>query len=142
MTRSHWRNIARAHAICRTENKRLGAVERRLFGPPPYNVNTGTLEEWATWHRAAAHFAGDSLAKLRALPLPPKSYRPELKRWFSLYERLPTLLRQIAAAASAGDVERYNTLLRRRVSMTHHAGDIEYRIRRLLSPGCPLNLPA
>jgi hypothetical protein len=90
----------------------------------------------------AARFAGDSLAKLRALPLPPKSYRLRLKRWFSLYERLPNLLRQIAAAASAGNADRYNTLLGRRVRMTHQAGGIEFRIRRLVPPGCPLNLPA
>jgi hypothetical protein len=133
---------ARAYAICKAENKRFRAVERRLFGPPPYKANMGTLEEWATWHRAAARFAGVSLEKLRALPLPPKSYRTRLRRWFSLYEPLPSLLRQIAAAASAGNVERYNALFRKRVGITHQADDIEYRIRRLLPVGCPLYLPA
>jgi dipeptidyl aminopeptidase/acylaminoacyl peptidase len=130
---------ARAGAICRAESKWLRAVERRLFGPPPYNIDTGTLKDWATWHRAAASFSEQSLVKLRALPLPPEADRARLNKWFSLAERLPNLLRRIATAAAAGNTVQYQTLLRKRVRLTHRADEAGYL---LLPPQCPVYLPA
>jgi hypothetical protein len=73
--------VAQARAICTAGSKRLRAVERRLFGPPPYNSSTGTLKRWAAWHTAAARFSEEALAK----------------------KRLPAVLRRVAAAASAGE---------------------------------------
>jgi hypothetical protein len=135
--------LARARAICTAATKQLRAVERQLWGPPPYHGDPGTLKDWATWHNAAARVSKEALVKLHGLPLPPTAYRARLSTWFSLADRLPALLRRVASAASAGNAARYQELSRERVRLTHQYGELgSVRFPPLLPAECPVSLPA
>jgi WD40 repeat protein len=128
--------LARSSAIRADANKKLRKVERRLFGPPPYDTGTVTPAEWAVWHRAAARFAQESLGKLLLLA-PPKDYRTQARKWLSLVRQEAVALRHAATAAAAGKTLNLDKWAEKRVELTHKKDAVGY-----LPGNCPVGLPA
>jgi hypothetical protein len=120
--------IAQADAICRAATDRLDAAVAELEG--------AELEVAAAWSEAAARFSEEALEELRALHAP-KAHRAHLNEFYSLLELQTDVLRQIAAAASAGDSARAEALGWERVDLTHQKDALEPRLQ-----GCPVALPA
>jgi hypothetical protein len=129
--------IARADAICRA------ATDRFSLAAP-----LGTeLEELAAWSKAAARASEGAIAELRALA-PPKGDRVAVERVLSFMERLPGVLRRLAAAASAGETARFRILAGEQIRLTHRKDALLQRVALLwrASPdalqGCPVRMPA
>jgi hypothetical protein len=126
LTRAEY--IAQADAICKAATDR--------FDEAVPGLDATDLEVTAAWSLAAARFSEEALAELRALP-PPKAHRARLNEFYSLLEQQTDVLRQAAAAASAGDTARVGTLELERIRLTHQKDALE--------PGlqwCPVSLPA
>ena len=131
LTRAEY--IAQADAICQAATDRFDAAVPELDGT---ELDGTELEVAAAWSEAAARFSEEALAELRALP-PPKAHRARLNEFYSLLEKQTDVLRQVAAAASAGDTARVETLGLERIRLTHQKDSLE--------PGlqwCPVALPA
>jgi hypothetical protein len=117
-----------AAGICQSTSDRFNAAVAEY-------VDLSTLESRAAFSEAAVRFSEEALAELRALPAPDTD-RTGLKRAFSLLERQVELERQMAAAASAGNRDRYESLANKRVAVTHGSDGLGYFW------GCPVALPA
>jgi hypothetical protein len=131
------RYVARAHAICTAATATFGAA-------PALGAD---LEAEATWSKAAARASEEALASLRALR-PPKADRARVNRIYALMERQTDLLRQLAAAASAGERARVNELGQERIRATHRKDELALGLALLWDAppealyGCPVSLPA
>jgi hypothetical protein len=130
--------VARADAICTAATARFRAAE-----PKP-----GTeLEAEFAWSKAAARASEKALAKLRALRAP-EADRDRVTNVLSLMERQTDSLRELAAAASAGDRARVQVLSMDGIRRTHEKDELVYRLAALwgVDPealyGRPVSLPA
>jgi hypothetical protein len=117
-----------AAGICQATSDRFHAAVAEY-------VDLSTLEDRAAFSEAAVRFSEEALAELRALPAS-ETDRTALKRAFSLLERQVDLERQMAAAASAGDHARWQSLAYKRVAATRASDGLGYFW------GCPVALPA
>jgi len=133
--------IARADAICTAASDRLRAAE------PKPGAKLTELEELAGWSKAAARASKRAIAELRTLP-PPKADRVAVKRVLSFMERLPRVLRRLAAAASAGETARVRILAGERIRLTHRKDELLHRLALLWGAlpdalqGCPVSMLA
>lgn len=136
--------VAQAVAICTGANTRFGSLEAEAT---PDGTELTELELEAAWSKAAARASEEGLTKLRALP-PPEADRTRVKQVLSLMEQQTDVLRQLAAAASAGDTARVRMLSDRRVRLTHQRDGLVFRLALLWGvsakalSGCPVSLPA
>jgi hypothetical protein len=132
--------VLRASAICTEASSDLPDAP---FGP------VATLEEIAAWNSEAARAGESSLRQLQALPPPREADRALLERFSSQAADEIGLLRQAAAAASAGEERHLRALSRKRVDATHrkHASTDQLSARWGLDDleilrACPVVVPA
>jgi hypothetical protein len=129
VTRLRAKYVARADAICAAATARFRAADL-----------TASDE-------AAARASEEALAALRGLR-PPRPDRALVNRVLSLMEQQTDVQRQVAAAVSAGEVEKGSKLGATRIRLTHRKDDLVYRLASLwgVSPdplwGCPVALTA
>jgi hypothetical protein len=135
-------HVTRFRVICVGGNGRFARAMPGELGP-------ADLEDIAVWNRDAARAAAQVLAELRDVPPPRQSDRPSINEFFAAMEREIAALRQVAAAASAGQSARIQRLTEKRVKMTHRKDQLGDSLisRWRLSPVsalrmCPLDLPA
>jgi hypothetical protein len=118
--------LRQAYAVCRAANETLGEARAEL--------DPAQLDDLAALSEEAARISEETLAELRALPVP-NAARDGLAREFALREQEIEVLDQIAAAAAAGDAARVETLSAERLDLTHQRG-----ARGYLPPTCPVSL--
>jgi hypothetical protein len=123
---------ARAEAICKAANDRFYTALPELNLPEVVE----NVEDLVAANEVELRFSEDALAQLRAIPLP-GSDREELERELSLREQEVDVMRQIAAAAAAGDAARAEALAWERVDLTHQRNPGGY-----LGAECPVALGA
>jgi len=135
--------IAQAVPIGMAATTRFGSLEAEALD----GTELTELELDAAWGKAAARASEEALTKLRALP-PPEADRARVKQVLSLMEQQTDVLRQLAAAASAGDTARVGMLHDKRVRLTHEKNGFVFRLAlrwgvsaEALS-GCPVSLPS
>ena len=133
--------VVAAHAVCAQAMSDLHAAAGTMF------PGAG-LEEIAAWHAAAARAGKNSLTNLQALPSP-RSDQALINEFFSAAEEEIDALRQVAAAASAGQRRRVRVLVRKRIDASHRKDASADRLSarwRVANPeilhACPLSLPA
>jgi hypothetical protein len=138
--------FADAQKICRAASGRYREVEIELdmlYFPSeedlpsreePLPISKEILPQITASNEAAARISEEALAELRALPSPPETARGLFSMFYSLAAEQIDLHRQIAAAASAGDIALVETLLNERVDRTHHLDG--------LLGSCPVGLSA
>ncbi len=119
-----------AEAICREASERLSAVLADFYTPGAFDI-----DDVEAFQVIAAHISEETLAELRALPVP-QTDRAGLEKEYALREREIELMRQVAAARVAGDIARADDLIEKRVALTHERQD------GTLPSACPVNLGA
>jgi len=95
--------------ICEAATLRLEATVVEDLGLDQWETIT-TLEDLAAMSETVARISEETLAEMRALPLPPEATRSWLSVFYSLAEQRIDVLRQAAAAASAGATARVEML--------------------------------
>jgi len=121
--------IAQVDAVC------SAATARAESGPPGDDV---------AWIENAVRVSDDALAELRALP-GPDAVRAQMEEVFALLEAPIDVMRQVPAAASAGDTERVDKLQWERVDLTHRKDAGVWEVGSALGGAlqrCPISLPA
>ncbi len=115
-----------AHAICREADRRTGLGDGEIFATPSSIEAVARIEE-------------EVLAELRALPAPEADRALLEEAFYSIVEQEIDVLREWAAAESAGDSARALWLGMDRVHLTHQrdAFTMKYGLQ-----WCPANLPA
>jgi hypothetical protein len=111
-------------------------------------VGGGNMKWVAWWNKIAARTAEKSLGRLRALPAPEADQAP-LDDFLSDAQDVIDALRQVAAAASAGNRRRMSVLVGKQVDAIHRKdarADLLSARWRLGDPEilrrCPVSLPA
>ena len=115
-----------ARAICREADRRTGLGDGSIFATPSSIEAVARIEE-------------EVLAELRALPAPEADRALLEEAFYSIVEQEIDVLREWAAAESAGDTRACFWLGMDRVHLTHQrdAFTMEYGLQ-----WCPANLPA
>jgi hypothetical protein len=106
-----------------------------------------TIEGMVARSNAAANASQKAITQLRALPVPEVD-RARVNQVLSFMELQPDLFRQMAAAASVGDIGRVQILSNERIHLTHQKDGLVFRLASLWGirysalGGCPMSMPA
>ncbi len=148
--------LDRVDAICSVATNRFRAAERQSRITVVNGNAVGWVFDDAEWSEAAVRISDEALAELGALD-PPEVIAARMDELVSAMEAPLDVLRQVPAAASAGDAVRVDALEGERIQLTHRkdelvssvAGDVlgavplsvAQRFQRVFQ-GCPVALPA
>jgi hypothetical protein len=134
--------VAQAEAICRAATIRSRADEAEATR----GRELTELQVQAASSKAAARAAERALRQLRALP-PPEVDRARVRQVLSFMELQTDVVRQLAVAASTGDITRVEMLSDEGVHLVHRKDGLVFGLASLwdVAPaalyGCPLKMP-
>lgn len=137
--------VARLVEACKVERDAFWFEEAGLWETETSNFQQyfgefSDLDASAEWHNLAVYHSEVALASLVAESRPPAA-GAEFDEFFSLVEAETQVLREIAAAAAAGNLEQYESLLGERIDATHRKGDVASELGYWLW-ACPIELPS
>lgn len=137
--------VARLVEVCKLERDAFWAEASGLWETETSNFQQyyghfGDLGASLKWHNAAVHHSQAALVSLLAEPRPPGA-GADFDEFFSLIEAETQVLREVTAAAAAGNLRQYESLLGDRISATHAKGDVASGLGYWLW-ACPIELPS